>query len=107
MLAAMAKEEGKSLHRDLPEDERRSELEQCIAKVEREIDDETSRLRSLEIDIRNPAKRCKAEIDLQKCKGLETINYLNNDRNNTGSPGTGDRNFFKRNINNLKSYFFE
>ena len=102
MLAAMAKEEGKSLHRDLPEDERRSELEQCIAKVEREIDDETSRLRSLEIDIRNPAKRCKAEIDLQKCKGLETIN---NDRNN--SPGTGDRNFFKRNINNLKSYFFE
>ena len=100
MLAAMAKEEGKSLHRDLPDEERRSELEQCIAKVEREIDDETSRLRSLEIEIRNPAKRCKAEIDLQKCKGLE-----NNET--SVDQGTGDRNFFKRNINNFKSYFFE
>lgn len=78
MLAAMAKEEGKSLHRDLPDDERRSELEQCIAKVEREIDDETSRLRSLEIEIRNPTKRCKAEIDLQKCKDrLESLTMLN------------------------------
>lgn len=78
MLAAVVKEEGKSLHRDLPEEERRSELEQCIAKVEREIDDETSRLRSLEIDIRNPAKRVKAEIDLQKCKDrLESLTMLN------------------------------
>lgn len=99
MLAAMAKEEGKSLHRDLPDEERRSELEQCIAKVEREIDDETSRLRSLEIEVRNPAKRCKAEIDLQKCKGLETTGDNNQE--------TRDRNFFKRNINNFKSYFFE
>jgi len=98
MLAAMAKEEGKSLHRDLPDEERRSELEQCIAKVEREIDDETSRLRSLEIEVRNPAKRCKAEIDLQKCKGPGMGNE---------NQGTGDRNFFKRNINNFKSYFFE
>ena len=104
MLAAMAKEEGKSLHRDLPDEERRSELEQCIAKVEREIDDETSRLRSLEIEVRNPAKRCKAEIDLQKCKG-RVVETINNDQ--TKNQGTGDRNFFKRNINNFKSYFFE
>ena len=104
MLAAMAKEEGKSLHRDLPDEERRSELEQCIAKVEREIDDETSRLRSLEIEVRNPAKRCKAEIDLQKCKG-RVVETINSDQ--TKNQGTGDRNFFKRNINNFKSYFFE
>ena len=103
----MAKEEGKSLHRDLPDDERRSELEQCIAKVEREIDDETSRLRSLEIEIRNPTKRCKAEIDLQKCKGPSVKTIKSDKKSHQGTTNGDSKFFFKRNINNLKSYFFE
>ena len=72
MLAAFAKEEGRHLHRDLPEDERRSEIEHSIAKIENEIDAEITRKNNIVADMKtqnNPMKRAKAETDLQKCKG--------------------------------------
>ena len=39
MLAAFAKEEGKSLHRDLPSEERRSAIEQKVSRLSEQSND--------------------------------------------------------------------
>merc|ERR1712141_769477 len=80
MLAAFAKEEGKQLHRDLPEDERKFEIEHSIAKIENEVDAEITRKNVLIAEIKNennPIKRAKGETNLQKCKDrLDSLNVL-------------------------------
>ena len=52
MLAVFAKKEGEKLHRDLPEGERKSTIEQTLSKIETEIDFEVSRQKQFESDLR-------------------------------------------------------
>ena len=70
-LAAVAKEEGSKLHRDLPGRERRDTIEQQISKIESEIDAEIGRKKKLESDLLSALASVGCEVGSQPVQGTE------------------------------------